>query len=91
MVLVFIKRRIFGDVSSQKALQNLGEQSPEKLKEKWERQAQKQEELSKKMRPKIVSRLAGFILSLQEADRAAPVARVRRSFKQAPDMVFKAR
>eukprot|EP00435_Cladocopium_sp_Y103_P063698 s288_g25.t1 len=60
-----------------------------KLKEKWQRQAQNYEERAVQMRPKLVSRLVGFLLAQQDAERCAPVARVRRCLKQEADVVLK--
>ena len=45
---------------------------------------------SKPARQKTASRLAGYILAQQEARKDAPLARVRRSFKQPADVVVQA-
>lgn len=41
------------------------------------------------MRPRLVSRLVGFLLAQQDAESSAPVARVRRCLKQGADVVLK--
>lgn len=41
------------------------------------------------LRPRLVSRLVGFLLAQQDAESSAPVARVRRCLKQGADVVLK--
>lgn len=60
-----------------------------KLKQKWRSQAQNSEERAVQMRPRLVSRLVGFLLAQQDAESSAPVARVRRCLKQGADVVLK--
>mmetsp|Transcript_76127 Transcript_76127/g.154296 ORF Transcript_76127/g.154296 Transcript_76127/m.154296 type:complete len:522 (+) Transcript_76127:32-1597(+) len=58
-----------------------------KLKEKWAQMAGDGAEKAQGLRQKTASRLAGYILAQQEARKDAPLARVRRSFKQPADVV----
>lgn len=56
-----------------------------KLKEKWA--AGGRAEKAQSLRQQTASRLAGYILAQQEARKDAPLAKVRRSFKQPADVV----
>eukprot|EP00435_Cladocopium_sp_Y103_P010814 s1918_g2.t2 len=58
-----------------------------KLKDKWAQIAGDRAEKAQGLRQKTASRLAGYILAQQEARTEAPLARVRRSFKQPADVV----
>lgn len=76
----------------QEAYNALRGQSLKKLKEKWaqmagERAEKAQGKRQQPARQQTASRLSGYILAQQEARKDAPLAKVRRSFKQPADVV----